>query len=284
MSTPASQSPSFDGRKVVTFESRLSGPMADLITKYGGVPVAAPSLREVPLEANAEALDFADRLLAGQFDIVIFLTGVGTRFLAQAIETRYPRETWTKALAQTKIVARGPKPVVALTELKLRVDLRVPEPNTWHEVLAALDAELPVASRRVAVQEYGKPNPELIDGLNQRGADVTRVPVYRWALPEDTTPLRRAIAAMAVGEVGIALFTSAQQVEHLLLVAAEEGQEPALRSALGGSIVVGSIGPTTSETLHAHQLHVDIEPEHPKMGHLVIAAASGWREALAARQ
>jgi uroporphyrinogen-III synthase len=284
MSDPASQTPSFDGRKVVTFESRLSGPMADLIVKFGGVPVAAPSLREVPLEANAEALDFATRLLAGEFDIVIFLTGVGTRFLAQAIETRYPRETWTAALAKTKVVVRGPKPLAALGEMKQRVDLRVPEPNTWHEVLAALDAELPVANRRVAVQEYGKPNPELIDGLKQRGAEVMRVPIYRWALPEDTTPLRRAIAAMAAGAVDIALFTSAQQIEHLLLIAAEEGQEPALRTAFGRSIVVGSIGPTTSEALRAHQLPVDIEPEHPKMGHLVIAAAARWPEALAARR
>jgi uroporphyrinogen-III synthase len=284
MSTPPSQSPSFDGRKVVTFESRLSGPMADLIVKFGGVPVAAPALREVPIEANAEALGFAESLMAGKFDIVIFLTGVGTRFLAQVIETRYSRETWTAALARTKVVVRGPKPLAALGEMKQRVDLRVPEPNTWHEVLAALDAELPVAHRRVAVQEYGKSNPELIDGLKQRGAEVTRVPVYRWALPEDTAPLRQAIAAMAAGTVDIALFTSAQQVEHLLWIAAEEGHEAAVRAALGGSIVVGSIGPTTSETLRAHQLPVDIEPEHPKMGHLVVATATRWSEALAARR
>jgi uroporphyrinogen-III synthase len=47
---------------------------------------------------------------------------------------------------------------------------------------------------------------------------------------------------------------------------------------LTDSIVVGSVGPTTSETLRAHQLPVDIEPEHPKMGHLVAAAASSWRQ------
>jgi uroporphyrinogen-III synthase len=276
MSIP--ESSSFDGRSVVTFESRLAGAMADLIAKYGGVPVAAPSLREIPLGENAEALAFAERLLAGEFAIVIFLTGVGTRFLAQAIETRHPRETWTAALAAAKVVVRGPKPLVPLRELKVRVDLQAPEPNTWHEVLALLDAQLPVAGRHVAVQEYGKPNPELIEGLERRGAKVTRVPVYRWALPEETTPLRKAIAAMADGQVGVALFTSAQQVEHLLQIAAEEGRESDLRTALAGSIVVGSVGPTTSETLRAHQLPVDIEPEHPKMGHLVATAAARWRE------
>jgi uroporphyrinogen-III synthase len=276
MSIP--ESSSFDGRSVVTFESRLAGAMADLIAKYGGVPVAAPSLREIPLGENAEALAFAERLLAGEFAVVIFLTGVGTRYLAQAIETRHPRETWTAALAETKVVVRGPKPLVPLRELKVRVDLQAPEPNTWHEVLALLDAQLPIAGRHVAVQEYGKPNPGLIEGLQRRGAKVTRVPVYRWALPEETTPLRKAIAAMADRQVGVALFTSAQQVEHLLQIAAEEGRESDLRTALARSIVVGSVGPTTSETLRAHQLPVDIEPEHPKMGHLVATAAARWRE------
>src|SRR4051812_26593460 len=114
MSIP--ESSSFDGRRVATFESRLAGAMADLIVKYGGVPVEAPSLREIPLGENAAALAFAERLLAGEFDLVLFLTGVGTRHLAQAIETQYPRETWTAALAAVKVVIRGPKPLAPLRE------------------------------------------------------------------------------------------------------------------------------------------------------------------------
>jgi uroporphyrinogen-III synthase len=271
--------PSFAGLRVATFESRMAGPIAELIAKYGGVPVTAPALREVPIEDNPEALAFAERLIAGAFDVVLFLTGVGTRYLAQAIETQTPRATWTAALNRAKVVVRGPKPLAPLRELKARVDLQAPEPNTWHEVVALLDAQLPVAGLRVAVQEYGKPNPELIEALERRGASVTRVPVYRWVLPEDTGPLRRAIAAIAAGEVGAALFTSAQQVEHLLQVAAEEGREADLRAALGRATVVGSVGPTTSETLREHGLPVDIEPEHPKMGQLVAAVAAGWRAA-----
>src|SRR3954451_24232740 len=274
----ATSSP-FDGLRIVTFESRQAGPMADLIARQGGVPVAAPALREVPIGDNPAAFEFADGLIAGDLDMVIFMTGVGTRHLAQAIETRIPRETWTTALMRVKVVIRGPKPLVPLRELKVRIDLQAPEPNTWHELLDALDAKPPVAGLRVAVQEYGKPNPELIEGLERRGAIVTRVPVYRWALPEDTGPLRGAIAAMAGGQADVALFTSAQQVEHLLQVAAEEGREADLRAALTRSIVVGSVGPTTSETLRAHQLPVDLEPEHPKMGHLVAAVAARWRGA-----
>lgn len=282
MSDPAR--PPFAGLRVVTFESRLAGPIASLIERQGGVPVEAPALREISLDDNTEALAFAERLLAGAFDVVIFLTGVGTRYLAQAIETRYPRERWLEALARAKVVVRGPKPLVPLREFKVRVDVQAPEPNTWHEVLHALDAQLPVGGLRVAVQEYGKPNAELVAGLQARGAAVTRVPVYRWALPEDTTPLRRGIAELAERRAGAALFTSAQQVEHMLQIAAEDGREAALREAIAEAVVVGSVGPTTTEMLREKGLPVDIEPEHPKMGHLVSALAAGWQAALARKR
>jgi uroporphyrinogen-III synthase len=274
--SPPTDTP-FAGLRVAAFEARLAGPMADLIAKHGGVPVEAPALREVPIGDNPAAIAFAERLVAGDFDAVIFLTGVGSRYLADAIATRFPRAAFLEALGRVKVVVRGPKPLAVLREWKARVDVQVPEPNTWREVLATLDDRLPVAGLRVAVQEYGKPSPELVAGLEARGATVTRVPVYRWALPEDTAPLRRAIAEVAAGRVGAALFTSAQQVEHLLRVAGEEGLEAGLRDALARRVVVGSVGPTTTEALREHGLPADIEPEHPKMGHLVAAVAAGWR-------
>ena len=265
------------GLRVAIFEARMAGPMADLIRKHGGEPIEAPSLREVPIGDNPEAIAFADRLVAGEFDLVIFLTGVGTRYLAREIETKYARDEWVAALKRAKVAIRGPKPVAPLRELGARIDLQAPEPNTWRELLGALDANLPVGGLRVAVQEYGQPNPELIEGLEARGATVTRVPVYSWALPDDTGPLVRAIGEIAEGRVGAVVFTSAQQVVHVLQVAAREGKEADVRAALAKSVVVASIGPTTTETLKANNLPVDIEPEHPKMGHLAVALASGWR-------
>jgi uroporphyrinogen-III synthase len=101
---------------------------------------------------------------------------------------------------------------------------------------------------------------------------VTRVPVYRWALPEDLGPLEVAIRAIAAGELDVALFTTATQVAHLLQVAGRMGLEPAVRDGLA-RMVVASIGPTTSEELRAQGLRIDMEPSHPKMGILVREAA-----------
>ena len=264
-----------NGLRVLALESRRAVEMAKLITSYGGVPILAPSMREVPIEANTEALDFARTLAAHGFDMVILLTGVGTRALARVVETVYPREQLVAALSRVAIVARGPKPVAVLKELGVPVTIAVPEPNTWRDLLAALDARrdsLPLDGLRVAVQEYGKPNAELLAGLLERGARVTRVPVYQWALPEDTAPLRAAVDAIAKGEIDVMLFTTSVQVQHLLLIAQQTNRETDVRKAFA-RIVVGSIGPVTSHELREDGIAPDFEPPHPKMGFLVNEAA-----------
>jgi uroporphyrinogen-III synthase len=261
----------FAGLRVLSLESRRAPEMAKLIATYGGEAVVAPSMREVPLESNTEAQAFARGLVAGDFDLVIFLTGVGTRALARVAETVCRRDDFVAALRRVPVVARGPKPVAALKELGVPVTLAVPEPNTWRELLATVDAHrdaVPLDAKRVAVQEYGASNPELLAGLSERGAQVTRVPVYEWALPEDTAPLRAAVQAIVRGEIDVALFTTSVQVIHLLKIAAEMNLEEAVRGAFA-RILVGSIGPVTSDELRSHGILVDFEPTHPKMGFLV---------------
>jgi uroporphyrinogen-III synthase len=277
MSSDSSVTGGFAGLRVAVFEARLAAILGDLVAKHGGVPVAAPALREVPIRENAEAQMFIRGLKQDEFDVVLFETGVGVRYLVEATDTHFPLEDWPALLARVLVIARGPKPASALRSLSAIVDFQVPEPNTWRETLALIDAHIRIASLRVAIQEYGKPNPELLDGLEQRGAVVTRVPVYRWAMPGDTRPLRHAIHQILSGEIGAVLFTAAQQVEHVLQIANEDGCAASLRAVLGQSVVVGSIGPTTTSTLRDHGFPVDIEPEHPKSGHLVAAVAAGWR-------
>ncbi len=274
MAEPA-KSGGLTGLRVLALESRRAAEMAKLIENYGGRAIVAPAMREVPLESNTEAIEFVRTLSKEGFDTVIFLTGVGVRFLVKVAESIDLREQFVAGLGRAAIVARGPKPVGALKELGVPVTLAVPEPNTWRDLLRALDEKrdsLPLGGRRMAVQEYGSSNAELIAGLEERGAMVTRVPVYQWALPEDTGPLRNAIHAIASDEIDMALFTTSVQVAHLLRVAEEMNLESRLRRGFE-RVAVGSIGPITSEELREHGLSVDFEPEHPKMGFLVNEAA-----------
>jgi uroporphyrinogen-III synthase len=270
---------SFDGLRVLSLESRRASEIETLIRRAGGDPFVAPSMRETPLDQNTQALSFAERLFQNQFDMLILLTGVGTRLLNQVIETRWLPGAFVNALHRITVVARGPKPMAVLREWGVPAIL-VPEPNTWREILAATEGR---PEKHIAVQEYGRPSRELIDGLIARGAEVTSVPVYQWDLPVDVGPLREAVRRMAAAEIDVVLLTSSAQVEHLLRVAGEMGVEDAVRSACKRT-VIASIGPTTSETLAELGLPADFEPSHPKMGLLVNEAAQQARRILQSKQ
>ncbi len=259
----------FAGLRVAAFESRMAEQMIQLIERHGGRPLVAPSMREVPLEENADVLRFGERLLAGEFDMVILLTGVGTRFMLKVLDTRWPRVQILAALGKTITVVRGPKPLAVLRENNLQPTLAVPEPNTWRDLIKALDdLGRSLTGTSVAVQEYGVPNVELLKAIEARGASVTRVPVYQWRLPEDTGPLTDAVRAILRGEVDVVLFTNAVQVDHVMQMTERVGGADRLRQVLE-KVVVAAVGPIVAERLRSYELPVDFEPSHPKMGILV---------------
>lgn len=266
---------SFDGLRVIAFESRRANEMAELIRRQQGDPFVAPSMREVPLEDNQEAFAFAERLWRDEFNMMILLTGVGTRALDKVLASRFPPQAFAEALRKLTVVARGPKPAAVLREMKVPITVNVPEPNTWRELLAAIEGR---EERRIAVQEYGKSNTELLDALRSRGGEVTPVPVYQWALPEDTGPLNEAADRIAGNAADVVLFTTSIQAQHLFQLA-----KSGLRDALN-RMVIASIGPTTTEALEELGVQPDLEPTHPKMGFLVKETAERAAAILAAKR
>ena len=268
------------GLRVVCFESRRAKEMAELIRRYDGAPIVAPSMREVPLSENHAALELLPAIEAGAFDFLILMTGVGTKTLNEILRSQFAQDRIVAALKSVSLIARGPKPVAALKELGLQAALTVPEPNTWREILSTLDGAIELRGKRVALQEYGIANPELVAALEQRGAAVTAIPIYRWALPEDLAPLRQAIEIVSAGAAEVALFTNGAQVDHLLRVAALDNALDGLRAGLK-KLVVGSVGPVCSQVLRQSAIEPDLEPVHPKMGALVAEVATQAHELLA---
>jgi uroporphyrinogen-III synthase len=272
----------FDGLRVLSLESRRAVEIERLIRTQGGAPFVAPSMREVPLEDNSEAFDFAARFLkpGGDFDMVVFLTGVGARLLNQILETRYPPGTFQEALRHVAIVVRGAKPAAVMREWGVPVAISVPEPNTWREVLKATEGR---PEHRIAVQEFGRVSHELVEGLRARGAEVTTVPVYQWALPLDLELLKDAVRRLARGGFDVILLTTSVQMQHLLRVAGQEGLEEETRKALR-RMFIASVGPSTSDSLRELGIEPDFEPSHPKMGFLVNEAGAQAREILKSKQ
>lgn len=276
---------SFDGLRVLSLESRRAREVEKLIRTYNGEPLVVPALRELPLSSNTACLEFGRHLVGGEFDVILFLTGVGVRGMMTILETELPRETILASLRSTAIVARGVKPVAALRELDVPITAMAPEPSTWREVLVTLDTNFGERLRtmRLAVQEYGASNPEMLSELVDRCASVTKVPIYQWGLPLDLEPLREAVLALLHGNLDVVLFMTAVQVIHLFQVAEMMGVTLALRDSLQALAVV-SVGPTTTEELRHYGVQPDFEPSRPKMGFMINEAAQYAGKLLATKR
>lgn len=260
----------FNGVRVLSLESRRAVEASKLIRTYGGEPLVAPAMREIPMNSDGPVLEFAEALINGAFDLVIFTTGVGVRSLIKTVSEHMDREKFLAALRTVKIAARGPKSSSALREFNIPIDVISPEPFTWRSLVQAMEEKLgtSLTGMSIAVQEYGTSNPELLTVLAEKSVSITRVMVYQWAMPEDVQPLREAVIALAHGHVDVVLFMNAGQIAHLFLMAERMGYTEALYEGFR-STVIASIGPSTTEGLAMYRLVPDFEPSQSKMGFLI---------------
>lgn len=256
-------------KTVAILESRGRDQIANLIASRGGKPLLAPALAEVPDADPAQIRALIDQWTAEPPDVFIFQTGVGTRALFDAALSLGLLEKLLQALEKPRIIARGPKPSAVLRARSVRIDYVAPEPFTTQEVLAGLQ-DIALAGKEIVVQRYGETNWELMEALPKRGAHVTEVATYRWAVPEDRRPLLTLIDALGRNEIDLVAFTSAVQSANLFCVAREAGKEAMLHQSLGRTLVA-SIGPVCSAALRKLGVQIDIEASPPKLGAFIDA-------------
>lgn len=261
------------GLQIAAFESRRQAELTELIASLGGMAMVTPALREVAPERNPSAIDFANRVMTGHVDAIIFTTGAGVRQLVEQIQRHVDRNRFLSAVSDVVTIARGPKPTAALREFGIESTHSTAAPHTWREILQVVDRQFPLANHTIGLQEYGQPNASLLAGLEARGAAVINLRLYHWELPDDTRALSAALDKIADGKIDVVLFTSSRQVVNVLNVAQRTGRIDQLRQGLRGT-VIGSIGPDTTATLRQNDLSVDIQPTQSRMAALVDCAAA----------
>jgi uroporphyrinogen-III synthase len=258
--------------RVALLEARMSSEMADLVRRYGGTPVNAPAVREVPLNCTLEVSHFIDAISCGSMRTVVFFTGVGAKTLFHEAEQLGRLAELISALQNLTIVCRGPKPSVVVRKIGLPIALSAREPFTTYELLEELD-KLDLSGQVVGVVHYGERNEMVTKMLHERGAKMQELCLYEWLLPEDTAALEHLVNDCMQRHIDAVAFTSQVQVRHLFLVASGMGCEDQLAKALQRNIVVASVGPTCTAVLQKYQVTPHVVPDHPKMGHLIKALA-----------
>src|SRR6185503_10229024 len=119
------------------------------------------------------------------------------------------------------IVVRGPKPVAAMRQFGIRVDV-IPENPTTEGVIEAL-RNRDLQGRRIGIQLYGTANPQLVSALEAKGATVTPVQVYAYGAAADSSAVSALISRILDGQVQVVAFTSAPQVGMLFDFATKLG-------------------------------------------------------------
>lgn len=268
---------SLSGKVVAFLEARMQSEMASLIERRGGTPYSAPVLQELYLRDDPEVQRLVGDVCDDRVDVVVLLTGVGTRALIESAGAMGLQQEFLRHLDTRTIFARSPKPARVLRQHNIHIDIMPPEPYTSQDLVAAV-RDFDVSGKEVAVQAYGGPNGFLSRSLQASGATVREVTLYTWGIPEDIAPALRLIDDLAEGRIDAVAFTSQPQVENLLAIAAQSGKEGSLRDSVGrSSVTIASIGPVCSRKLRERNIKVDVEPEHVHMGNLIVALAQHYQ-------
>lgn len=269
----AQNASTLEGKTIAYVEARMLSEMGGLIERNGGVPYPAPVLQEIHLGETAEVKTLVDDICSGTVQVMVFQTGVGTKALFDSAASQGREAEMLEALATTTVIARSPKPAAVLRRNKVHIDHMPPEPFTSTDLLVEIDG-LELSGKDVAIQAYGGPNSQLTQALEKRGATVREVSLYTWGLPEDITPVLALIDALENGQIDAIAFTSQIQIGNLLSIAENAGKEASLRSLLAvGPGVVASVGPVCTKRMLEAGFRVDVEPDHPHMGNLILALA-----------
>ena len=255
---------------VAILEHRFTKEFSTMFERLGAKVHACPMLEEKPVENREELQEFVRRVVSGSLDVMIFLTGVGARFLISEAESLGVKDDFLKALGKLTVVVRGPKPVTALRQFGVRVDV-IPDNPTTEGVIEALRTR-DLQGHRVGVQLYGTPNPQLVSALEAKGAKVTPIQVYAYGAAADSSSVNALIGRIIDGQIQVVAFTSAPQVRMLFDFAAQLNVTEALEKALNIT-VIASIGEVTSRALQEKALTPKIVPAQSKMGAMAQAIA-----------
>ncbi|MCA2213206.1 uroporphyrinogen-III synthase [Jidongwangia harbinensis] len=252
------------GFTVAVTAERRRDEMAALLHRRGARVVTASAITIVPL-SDDEALHAATVACIGLApDLVIVTTGFGFRGWLEAAEGWGLGDDLRKALGDARLIARGPKPCGAIRAAGLSEEWAA-RTEASEEVLSRL-LELGVSGRRIVVQEHGEPQAEFVAALRSAGAAVVEVPVYRWTLPPDVTPVRRLVDSVLAGQVDAVTFTSAPAVRAFLQIAGDSAD--GVLERFRSSTMAACVGPVTASPLLDHGVPV-VSPERFRLGALI---------------
>jgi len=249
---------SLQGRKIALAEGRQLEELAQMLEKEGAIALRCPMISILDNPDAGPIVEWLLDLIAGKFDCVVLMTGEALRRLLGFAEREEIRSEVIAALAQTRTITRGPKPVRALKEIGINATLIAESPTT-EGVIATLK-NLPIKGQTIGVTLYGESNPTLVRFLEEGGVTVRVVLPYVYAAASDSDCVAELITKLAEGAIDVIIFTSSPQVDRLYEVARKKSLQPKLDQGFARTCIA-AVGPVVRDNLLEKGAKVDICPD-----------------------
>jgi uroporphyrinogen-III synthase len=248
-----------NGRTIAIPETRELDLFATMLETRGASTVRCPLVAILDTPDQERVVTWLQRLVAGEFDDLVLLTGEGLRRLLDTADKAGMMQAVIAALEKTRKITRGPKPARALRDVGLRHDIAAETPTT-DGIIATL-SRLELKGHKIGVQLYGtEPNLKLIDFIRQAGAEALPVAPYIYANKSDDNRVIDLIHQLATGKIDVIAFTSTQQITRLYDIAKSNRLEEDLNQGWSNT-KVAAVGPIVADTLQRLGVHVDMMPE-----------------------
>ncbi|NHN29031.1 uroporphyrinogen-III synthase [Paenibacillus agricola] len=260
------------GRKIVIAGSRKTDEMSLLIEKQGGIPIIRSLQGLVYVDEPAVEQDLK-YCVGNKLDWFICTTGTGTEALIHAASKLGIDGALLQQMKTCLIASRGYKTYSKLKNLGMKPDV-VDEDGTTEGLIRAL-SPYQFKDQRVAVQLHGEPQPTLVQFLEERGAHVTPLLLYKHIAPDPAT-LELLCNELTAGQVDAVCFTTAVQVRYLFHYARANNRENAIKAAFGGQVRAVAVGKVTAEALREEGINLVIAPESERMGAMIIGLVNHY--------
>jgi uroporphyrinogen-III synthase len=238
-----------------------------MFRRLGAEVVHGPTLRTLPLADEEELRARSEALITRPPDYLVANTGLGIRTWLAAADEWGRREELDGALRRARIAARGPKAAGAVARAGLEIWWR-----SASEQLADVSRHLVatgVAGRRIAFQLDGDEHREFVAALQDAGAEIIELPVYRWSLPGDAGAALRLVELCCSGGIDAVTFTAGPAVRNLIELADAAGRRTELLDALNGRVLAACIGPVCAGVAVEEGIGQPLVPDNWRLGSLV---------------
>lgn len=252
-----------DGKTIAITRSKDdSSEFIDLVTKNNAKPLPLPTI-ELVSKGEKIVDEFLDSLKQYDPDYSVFMSSKAVKLLFDTAKQVSKFEKLQLAVANTIVMAVGPKTKIALEHEGIKV---AHMPNIFSSVgVGELFTQLHAVGKRVIVPRSGASTPFLKELLNKIGIDVEEIYLYNVCAFRDTTQWNKFRELFAQNKVDGIIFTSASSVRAFFEIMSKDFDKVSLLENLKKSSIV-SIGPFTSDELKNFNVQNTISEVHTVLG------------------